>query len=360
MNQPKLAHKAVILWLILVELMIVAMVAIGGITRLTESGLSMVEFPNNLVAYHPGSEAEWTDRFEKYKQHAEYRVLNQEMTLPQFKKIFFWEWLHRLWGHAIGLAFALPFLWFLVVEKLIRKRMGTGLVLRLFAALVIGGLQGVVGIWMVRSGLKDVPYVSHFRLAIHLGTALLAFGTIAWILAGLIPERFPRPRRNEWPGLHAWTWIVFALLCAQIAFGAFVAGLDAGRLYTTFPKMLHHWFPPDAIQDTWQPAWKNFVMNPVAVQFVHRWMGVLLLTGVVWLWLASVRRELTGRLRFGYNWMLTLCCLQAVLGIATLVNGTSGSRIQLAASHQMTACFLLASFLITLQAFRRQPRPAPA
>ena len=151
---------------------------------------------------------------------------------------------------------------------------------------------------------------------------------------------------------------MFGLLCAQILYGAFVAGLDAERLYTTFPMMLRHWFPPDAIQEIWQPAWKNFFMNPVAVQFVHRWMGVLLLAAVVWLWLASVRREVTDRMRFGYNWMLTLCCLQAVLGIATLVNGVSDSRVPLAAGHQMTACFLLASFLITLQAFRRQPRPA--
>lgn len=115
MNRPNPAHKPVIAWLILVELMIVAMVMIGGITRLTESGLSIVEFPNNLVAYHPKSEAEWVDRFEKYQQHPEYRVLNREMTLPQFKKIFFWEWLHRIWGHAIGLALALPFLWFWVM-----------------------------------------------------------------------------------------------------------------------------------------------------------------------------------------------------------------------------------------------------
>jgi cytochrome c oxidase assembly protein subunit 15 len=353
MNRPNPAHKPVIVWLIIVELMIVAMVMIGGITRLTESGLSIVEFPNNLVAYHPKSEAEWVDRFEKYQQHPEYRILNREMTLPQFKKIFFWEWLHRIWGHAIGLAFALPFLWFWVMGRLVRKKLESGLMTRLFIALIIGGLQGVIGVWMVKSGLQDVPYVSHFRLAVHLCTALLAFGYIAWIIASLVPETFPRPRRNDYPGLHAWTWVVFVLLCLQIVYGAFVAGLDAGRLYTTFPLMLKWWFPPDAIQSTWQPAIRNFFMNPVAVQFVHRWLGVLLLTAVVWVWIASVRREVTDRVRAGYNWMLAMCCLQVVLGIATLVNGNTGGRIQMAAAHQMTACFLLAAFVVTLQGFQR-------
>jgi heme a synthase len=346
-----MASMAVINWLYLCAFMVFAMAVIGAITRLTESGLSIVEWKPLIGAIPPLNDTEWQRVFELYQQSPEYRLKNAGMSMAEFQNIFFWEWLHRLWGRLIGVVYALPFFWFLLRRKLPRECTG-----RFWLLLALGGLQGVVGWFMVMSGLVDRPSVSHYRLALHLGMATLIFVLLlltAWQL------RYPAKRMAEMesvPGslaLHG--WLSLWMVALTMVWGAFVAGLDAGMFYNSFPLMDGTWLPSEFF-DT-KPFMLGLVENPALVQFVHRYLALTT---------AALLIALALRCVAGSRWPVqvralglvtgTAACLQAGLGIATLLTQV---WIPLAALHQAGALILLALTTATVMLIgRHQSRTA--
>lgn len=328
---------AVARWLWIVAALIVAMVAVGGITRLTESGLSITSWRPISGTIPPLTQADWQAEFDAYKRIPEYTVHNQGMTLAGFKAIFFWEYAHRLLGRVIGLAFAIPLLWFAV-----RRRIPAGYGKRLAFLLVLGGLQGAIGWWMVASGLAERTDVSHLRLATHLGIALLILGTIVWTaldLKQLSRDPLAAPAR-----VNAVAAVALVLLAIQIAWGAFTAGLDAGYAFSSWPLMGDAWFPA-GVQMT-APAWTNTVDNPIVVQFIHRWFAFAAAAALLWL---SVRAAKAGS--SSAYWVTGLVTLQIVLGIATLMTGV---QIHVAVAHQVNAALLLIATVIAAHAIGKR------
>lgn len=309
-------------WLFLVAAMIVVMVIVGGITRLTESGLSITQWKPISGTLPPLSEGDWAAEFERYKQIPEYSQVNRGMTLDGFKAIFFWEYAHRLFGRVIGMAFALPLLWFAVMRQIPR-----GYGMRLIAILALGGLQGAIGWWMVASGLSVRTDVSHVRLAVHLMTALFLLAGIVWTALDLRALPDATPAR-----LTLISGSALALLFAQIMFGAFTAGLDAGYAFASWPLMGDAWFPAGAPMV--DPLWRNMVDNAVVVQFVHRWLAFAVAAALIALawrgWQHGARRAAVA--------IFALVTSQIVLGIATLL---SGVWIWIAVAHQANAALLL-------------------
>ncbi|QKS00051.1 heme A synthase [Sphingomonas sp. CL5.1] len=308
-------------WLWCVAALIVAMVVVGGITRLTESGLSITQWKPISGVIPPLNQAQWQAEFANYQKIPEYQQLNRGMTLAGFKAIYFWEYIHRVLGRLIGLAFALPLVWFAV-----KRRVPRGYGWRLSAILALGGLQGAIGWWMVSSGLSVRTDVSHIRLAVHLLTALLILATIAWTaldLGALAHDPLARPAR-----LRPFALLALLLLAAQIMYGAFTAGLDAGYAFASWPLMGDSLFPADVPMLT--PALSNAVDNPIVVQFIHRWLAFVAAGGLFWLALRAGRP--TGTV------VVLLVVLQVSLGIATLL---SGVQIGIAVAHQANAALLL-------------------
>jgi len=318
-------------WLLTVAVLVLAMVVVGGITRLTESGLSIVKWEPISGALPPLNELQWRAEFEAYRASPQYQLVNSGMSLPEFKNIFFWEYVHRLLGRAIGLVFALPLLWF-AWKRAIPKGYGW----KLGAILALGALQGAIGWWMVASGLVDRPEVSHIRLAIHLLTALAIFSACLWValdLRALAAD--PEARPAAMPTLAIWA---LSALVLQLMYGAYVAGLDAGFAYNSWPKMGDEWFP--AAAPLMRPWLANLVDNPIVVQFIHRWLAWVVAVAVAMLAAAAWVRG-----RRGYAAALAVAvAVQISLGIATLL---SGVRIPLAAAHQGMAVILLATLLAT-------------
>lgn len=333
-----LSSRSLARWLDVICLLILAMIAVGGITRLTDSGLSMVRWEPILGAVPPLNEADWQERFAQYREHPEFKQLKPDMTLGQFKWIYFWEYLHRLLGRLIGIAYAVPFLAFLV-----RGRIRGMLAGRLSVGFALGGLQGVVGWWMVKSGLSENPFVSHYRLAAHLGLALLVLGYLWWIRLDLTSTRHHAPR------LHRAGLIFLALVALQITYGAFVAGLNAGFFFNTFPLMGGRWLPPGL--SVLAPWMRNFADNAVTVQFIHRWLGVALGAATIFLWWSgstAADAELKRRLVL----VIQLTLLQVALGIMTLVLAVP---VWLGVAHQVNAALLLLSVLALLHGTRARP-----
>jgi cytochrome c oxidase assembly protein subunit 15 len=339
-NIVSIRPRAIANWLLAVAGLVFVMIVIGGITRLTESGLSITRWDPVAGAIPPLNEADWQRAFDLYRESPQYQQVNRGMTLADFKFIFFWEYIHRLLGRVIGVAFALPLAWF-AWKRAIPRGYGW----KLAALLVLGGLQGAIGWWMVASGLVDRPEVSHIRLAVHLLMAFAIFGLLIWVamdLRALIRSPVARPARI---GLTA-IWAL-SVLAVQMLFGAYVAGLEAGYAFNTWPLMGEELYPAKA---PWmEPFLRNFVDNPITVQFVHRWLAMV--TGVVigllaWrAWGAGMRRSafvLAGAVVF-----------QIVLGIATIM---SGVQIWIGVAHQAMAALLLAAVLAT--AHRLGERPA--
>lgn len=324
-------------WLYVVAAMIVLMVAIGGITRLTESGLSITQWKPISGAIPPLTLAEWQAEFNNYKKIPEYYKLNQSMTLAGFKAIFFWEYLHRLLGRLIGMAFALPLLWFAA-----RRYIPFGYGWRLGALLALGGLQGAIGWWMVASGLSVRTDVSHVRLAVHLITALVLLGGLIWTaldLRALAAFPLARPAR-----LRPVAAVALALLFAQIMFGAFTAGLDAGYAFSSWPLMGDAFFPAHA--PMLAPAWRNAVDNAVVVQFIHRWFAFAAAAGLALLaWHAAKAGAPRAAWAIG-----ALVSLQIILGIATLL---SGVEVITAIAHQVNAALILVAAIIAAHAVGR-------
>ena len=316
-------------WLVGCAGLVFAMTVIGAITRLTESGLSMVEWRPLIGALPPLSDAEWQRVFDLYRQTPEYRLINAGMSLSEFKEIFFWEWLHRLWGRLIGVAYALPLAVFWV-----RGSIGRRLRPRLLILLVLGGAQGVLGWYMVASGLVDRPSVSHYRLAAHLGLALVIFALLVWTALDILARTTPAAR----PGHRLHGTAVLGLVAVTIVWGAFVAGLDAGLLYNSWPLMGGQLVPAEAFAGGTGDA----VDDRVTIQFLHRWLGMVALVGVLSLAWRSRNCDPSTRL-------ITMAAagtafVQVGLGIATLI---AMVPVALGALHQAGAVILLA-LLITL------------
>ena len=318
------------------------MALIGAITRLTQSGLSITDWRPIMGAIPPLNDADWQHAFDGYKQIPQYQILNRGMSLAEFKSIFFWEWLHRLWGRVIGLVFLLPFLWFLA-KRQIDRRLGFW-----FAALfLLGGLQGFIGWFMVKSGLDVRTSVSPYRLALHLGFALLLYSLMLWTALGL--RRGNAAKEAVTAGARRLGWAALGLLAVTMCWGAFTAGLHAGAVYNTWPLMEGDVVPGAAF--TLLPRWVNVFANPALVQFTHRWLGpatMLLLLGFV------ARRWPTASPagRFRLWWLAFTACAQVILGIATVL---SHAWLPLAVLHQAGAITLLTLLLVNLE--RLTPLP---
>jgi cytochrome c oxidase assembly protein subunit 15 len=330
--------RALATWLFVVAAMIVGMVVLGGITRLTQSGLSMTTWDPISGIIPPLNHAQWMAEFDNYKRIPEYTQINRNMDLAGFKAIFFWEYLHRLWGRLIGFAFALPLIWFVV-----RRQVPKGYGWRLGAILALGGLQGAIGWWMVSSGLAVRTDVSHIRLAVHLITALFIVSGIVWTaldLRALATNRRARPA-----ALRPLGAIAILLLFVQIMLGAFTAGLNAGYAFDTWPLMGDRLFPAGVTMMT--PAWINAVDNPIVVQFIHRWFAFVAAAGLVWL---AVRAMRVGARSRGAL-VILLVCIQIVLGIATLLSGVD---IVIAVTHQLNATLTLIAAVAAAHALGRR------
>jgi cytochrome c oxidase assembly protein subunit 15 len=339
-NAVTVRPRAIATWLLTVAGLVFVMIIVGGITRLTESGLSITRWEPVSGFLPPMGEAEWQAAFELYRQTPQGQMLNRGMTMADFQFIYFWEYIHRLLGRIIGMAFAVPLIWFAV-----RRAIPRGYHWKLVALLVLGGLQGVIGWWMVASGLVDVPEVSHIRLAVHLLMALAIFGALIWVaLDLLLLGRSPvaRPARIGVTAIWA-----LALLFVQMLFGAYVAGLEAGYAFNTWPLMGSELYPEAA---PWLDPWvQNFVDNPVTVQFVHRWLAFAAAAAVVLLawrnWRAG--QHVTAILA------LIAVFIQIALGIATIL---SGVQLWIGVVHQAMAALLLGA--VVLAAHRISERPA--
>jgi cytochrome c oxidase assembly protein subunit 15 len=323
------ASRAIAFWLLLCCAMVFAMVLIGGVTRLTESGLSITQWQPVSGAIPPLSEAEWRAAFAAYKAIPQYRAIHDGMTLAQFKGIYFWEYLHRLWGRLIGVAFAVPFCWFLA-----RGRIGRDLWPKLAGLFALGALQGAVGWYMVESGLERRIEVSQYRLALHLAMAVVIYAAMLWAALDLLDPPAPAPRRIR-QGANLVLLLAFTTLVA----GSFVAGTRAGYLDNTFPLMQGHVAPPGY----WglSPWWRNWFENLPAVQFDHRILAETTLVAVLALWLAA--RRAAPPLRRRFDALALMALVQVGLGIATLLLVVP---LPVAVLHQAGALGLITAALV--------------
>lgn len=328
-SAPSEPHRAVRWWLISVAALIALMVLVGGATRLTESGLSIVEWKPVTGSVPPLSEAAWTEAFEAYKKIPQYRELNAGMSLSEFKEIYWWEWSHRILGRFIGVAYLLPFLFFLW-----RGGLSGELKRRLWLLFALGGLQGAVGWWMVASGLTERVEVSQYRLATHLMLALLIFAGIVWTVRRLRQQpQVAAPAR-----LRVTSALLLVVTFVQIYFGALVAGLRAGRAYNTWPQIDGAFIPSGDRLWFETPWWRNMFDNVLTVQFEHR-MTAYALFVLAALHAFDAVRSRAGAAASGALLLLGAVSLQAVLGILTLLNQVP---IGLALAHQAVAIVVLA------------------
>lgn len=343
-NSPQQAPQlgAVKWWLISVAALIAIMVLVGGATRLTESGLSIVEWKPVTGALPPLNDAQWAQAFEGYKAIPQYRELNAGMSLAEFKTIFWWEWSHRLLGRVIGAVYLLPFLFFLW-----RGVLGAELKRRLWLIFGLGALQGAVGWWMVASGLSQRVEVSQYRLATHLVLALLIFAAVIWTLRRLIE----RPRAVARSRLKVTAMALLALTFVQLYFGALVAGLRAGRVYNTWPDIDGSLIPSAARLWFEEPWWRNLFDNTLTVQFEHRMTAYALLALAVLHAIDAVRSRAGAAVVGGAWWLVAAIVLQATLGILTLLRQVP---IDLALTHQAIAIVVLT--LAVVQAERLAAR----
>ncbi len=331
-------RRAVAAWLLLSAFLVFAMVVVGGVTRLTHSGLSIVEWQPLVGTVPPLSDAQWHELFLKYQQTPEFRQINSAMGLDGFKHIFWWEYFHRLLGRTIGVVFLLPFLWFAL-----RRRLERPLVWKLGGIFLLGALQGGLGWFMVMSGLVADPHVSHFRLTAHLGTALAILAAELWVAMDVLRGERSVPRAPS----AGFALALAGLVYLQSLAGGFVAGLHAGLAYNTFPLMDGRVVPPGILMlDPW---WMNFLYNLATVQFVHRTIAWILIVLVPLFWLRARREPLAPAARLACHAVLAALVVQVILGIATLLLRVP---VPLAAAHQAGAVILLSATLWAAHALR--------
>ena len=333
-SQPTAHERAIAIWLLTMAGLVALMVLIGGITRLTGSGLSMVEWRPLMGTLPPLSAAEWNRVFLLYQQSPEYNDINFGMSLGEFKTIFFWEYVHRLWGRLLGIVFIVPFVYFLM-----RKMIPQGYGFMLSLLLVLGGFQGVIGWWMVKSGLVQDASVSQYRLATHLGMALVIYALLLWTSFNLFYGRALKISPHYMG--------VVGIIGLTIIAGAFVAGMDAGLLYNEYPLMGEGLVPIEYGEEGLADPFEN----PAAAQFHHRWIAVLAVIGVMTLWRRAVkiaaikkRGTIVGLIVLG----------QFTLGIFTLLNGVP---VWMGAAHQIGAVLLLGSALWCVHGLSHHAKP---
>jgi cytochrome c oxidase assembly protein subunit 15 len=338
--------RVVATWLLTVCALVFCMVVLGGVTRLTGSGLSMVDWRPVVGWLPPLSEADWQRSFEMYQLSPEFRKVNSHMDLGDYKGIFWLEYLHRLLGRIIGLAFLVPFVVFAVAGYVRRDQWP-----RYVAMFVLGGLQGVLGWYMVKSGLVDNPHVSQYRLTAHLVAAFLIYAYMFWVALSLLYPagdgvRHPLFRRTSW---------LLALISVTIVSGGFVAGLRAGRIYNTFPLMGDSLLPQGLL--ALDPVWRNFFDNATTAQFDHRVLAITTFALILIYWYAARRTDLPARSRRAVTALASVATLQVAIGIATLLLAVP---VALGALHQGVALLLLTVTLYLAHSLRKVPMSSPA
>ncbi len=329
---PKGARRAIRLWLMALFALVALMILVGGLTRLTDSGLSITRWKPLTGALPPMSEAAWEAEFAAYRQIPEYRLVNRGMTLDEFRAIYWWEWGHRQLGRVIGLVWAVGFLFFWLT-----RRIPPGWAGRLFGLGVLGGAQGAIGWWMVSSGLSGrMVDVASYRLAVHLGIAFVILGLIAWyvLLLARSEAEILQARRMREKKLFSMSTGLMHLAFVQILLGALVAGIDAGRGYIDWPLM-NGQFIPDEILD-YTPLWSNFFENPATVQFVHRMAGYLLVIFALVVW-RRARASGNRAVRGAFDLVAAMAVLQMLLGIGAVM---TAAQLHAALTHQAGAILL--------------------
>ncbi|XP_059422839.1 cytochrome c oxidase assembly protein COX15 homolog [Carassius carassius] len=336
-------------WLLGCSGLVLGAVVLGGVTRLTESGLSMVDWHLVKEMKPPRTQAEWENEFSKYKQFPEFKIMNHDMTLTEFKFIFYMEWGHRMWGRLVGLAYILPTVYFWK-----RGYFSRSLKPRVLGLCGFVVFQGLLGWYMVKSGLEekpesyDIPRVSQYRLAAHLGSALLLYCSSLWMGLTLMLPANKIPDSRNFLQLRRFAKVTGGLVFLTALSGAFVAGLDAGLVYNSFPKMGERWIPDDLL--AFSPAIKNVFENPTTVQFDHRILGIGSLTAITGLYLFSRRVHLPRRAKIAIGCLTAMAYTQVVLGISTLLLYVPTS---LAATHQSGSVALLTFAIWVLAELRK-------
>jgi len=340
MNQPMQRHdRTVAFWLLICCGLVFTMVVLGGFTRLTGSGLSMADWRPLMGWLPPLSETEWQRIFDLYQQTPEFLKVNSHMDVHAFKSIFWLEYLHRLLGRTIGIVFLVPFVFFLARGYIRASEWPKYLLM-----FILGGLQGVLGWYMVKSGLVDNPHVSQYRLTAHLFAAFLIYAYMFWVAMSLL---FPATGTERHPWYRK-SFALTALLSITIISGGFVAGLKAGKIYNTFPMMGDYWLPPGIM--ALEPFWRNFFDNMTTVQFDHRILAITTLIAVIGFWFKARSADLPARTRPAVNALLHTAVLQVILGITTLLMSVP---IILGATHQGVAMLLFTVSLYILHSLRR-------
>ena len=324
MNQD---DRIVANWLTCVCVIIFCIVIAGGVTRLTHSGLSMVDWQPILGVVPPLSESAWLSAFDAYKQYPEYQKVNSDMQLPEFKIIYYWEYVHRLLGRLAGIVFLIPFIILLYMKKI-----RTELAPRLVIAFILGGCQGLLGWYMVKSGLIDIPRVSHYRLAAHLMLALFLLAYLSWLILEL-RQINPQPVNRT---MRSLILVMALVLGIQLVYGAFVAGLRAGIGFNSFPLMNGRFLAEAATMMT--PGWLNLVENGAMVQFLHRWLGFLMLVIAMAGAVFAVKSQSAEQLKIGWIVLTAVMTLQFVLGVSTLLMHVP---LVLASLHQVGAVLVI-------------------
>ena len=345
MHAPKLGggaaaprDRGVAIWLLACCALVFAMVVVGGITRLTQSGLSIVEWQPIVGAVPPLDDDAWREAFRKYQDTPQFRKVNPRMDIAGFKSIYWWEYVHRLLGRLIGAVFLLPLLWFAL-----RGRVSRALTWKLAGLFALGGLQGAMGWYMVQSGLVDDPRVSQYRLAAHLGLALLIYAAMLWIALDLLYAR----RSGPASGPRGFAFALVAAVVTMAISGSFVAGIRAGLAYNTFPLMNGYAVPPGMF--ALDPWYLNFFSNVATVQFDHRLIAWLLAFLVPWFWLRVHKSASPPRARLAAHLLLGALALQITLGISTLLLAVP---VPLAAAHQAGALLVFTAALLSAHALR--------
>lgn len=333
------SQKAIIIWLFSGCLLIWGMVVVGGITRLTHSGLSMVNW-SFFGNFPPHTDAQWQSAFAAYKTSPEYKLINSYFTLDDFKSIYWWEYIHRTIGRMIGVVFMVPFAYFLI-----RKMVNRQLLVKLVGILALGGCQGLLGWYMVKSGLVNEPHVSHYRLAAHLITAFITFGFTFWVALDLI---YPgRTNNAQLKSLKRLSYALFFFLLLQIMYGAFTSGLHAGKFDPTWPKMGNNWIAPEVT--SLSPWWVNFVDGIAGVQFIHRYNAYVVVLLVFLIWYKSRKMQLLPTQRNGVNFLIGVVFVQFILGVLTLINSVP---VVLGVLHQTGAFLLFASTIFVIHQWK--------
>ncbi len=338
-DQIRSRNRSVAKWLLICCGLVFAMVVLGGFTRLTGSGLSMADWRPLTGWLPPFGDSEWQRVFDLYRQSPEFLKVNSHMDVDAFKSIFWLEYLHRLLGRTIGIVFLAPFVFF-VTRGYIRPTEWPKYLLMF----VLGGMQGVLGWYMVKSGLVDLPHVSQYRLTAHLAAAFIIYAYMFWVAMSLL---FPTSSNERHP-LYGKSLALTILTSMTILSGGFVAGLKAGKIYNTFPLMGEHWIPPGTM--ALEPFWRNFFDNPTTVQLDHRILAITTLVAVIGFWLKARNTTLLPRSRPAVNALLHTVLLQVALGISTLLLSVP---VLLGVMHQAVAMLLFTVSLYLLHSFRR-------